>query len=237
VPGVSNDDLDFATIVTPDADPAERSGMLDVLEHFSRTRTISMRGHDPPLVSARRHPLSSHTQVAAPRVGAVGRARDVGGAAAGTLSGRAGVRGDLRRRGREWAPVHRFCEREALPCLFPNVQLPIVAEGDFYPLYFSRGVLLEADLIRTELGLSARATGQARARASGLSPGGVTSVNRRAHAHAGTKDSTHAADWIDRPLPAGLPREATCGRRWAQYERAIPSCCGCAAGDLRELPV
>src|SRR5258708_27501789 len=62
--------------------------------------------------------------------------------------------------GREWAPVHRFCEREKVPCLFPNVQLPVVAEGNFYPIYYSRGVLLEADLIRAELSLSSHATGQ-----------------------------------------------------------------------------
>jgi hypothetical protein len=30
----------------------------------------------------------------------------------------------------------------------PNIDLPVVAEGDFYPVYFSRGVLLEADLVR-----------------------------------------------------------------------------------------
>jgi hypothetical protein len=49
--------------------------------------------------------------------------------------------------GRTWAPVHRFCEAESLPCLFPNVDLPVVAEDDFYPLYFSKGVLLEAQLL------------------------------------------------------------------------------------------
>jgi hypothetical protein len=49
--------------------------------------------------------------------------------------------------GSNWAPVHEFCEQQAVPCLFPNVEVPVVAERDFYPVYFSRGVLLEADLI------------------------------------------------------------------------------------------
>jgi hypothetical protein len=53
--------------------------------------------------------------------------------------------------GRNWAPVHRFCEHESLPCLFPNVDLPVVAERDFYTLYFSKGVLLESDLIAHQL--------------------------------------------------------------------------------------
>ncbi len=48
--------------------------------------------------------------------------------------------------GSNWAPIHHFCEREAIPCLLPNVDLPVVAEGDFYPVYFSKGVVLEAQL-------------------------------------------------------------------------------------------
>ena len=34
-----------------------------------------------------------------------------------------------------------------MPCLFPNVEAPPAsADDDFYTLYFSRGVLLEAGL-------------------------------------------------------------------------------------------
>jgi len=55
--------------------------------------------------------------------------------------------------GSNWAPVHEFCEQSAIPCLFPNVEVPVIAERDFYPMYFSKGVLLEAQLIaRTILG-------------------------------------------------------------------------------------
>jgi hypothetical protein len=49
--------------------------------------------------------------------------------------------------GSNWTPVHEFCEHEALPCLFPNVEVPVVANRDFYSLYFSEGVLLEAAMI------------------------------------------------------------------------------------------
>jgi hypothetical protein len=53
--------------------------------------------------------------------------------------------------GKTWAPVHHFCEAEALPCLFPNVDLPVDSESDFDDLYFSKGVLLEAQLIARDL--------------------------------------------------------------------------------------
>jgi hypothetical protein len=54
--------------------------------------------------------------------------------------------------GKSWAPVHAFCERAALPCLFPNVEAPPEgADQDFYSVYFSRGLLLEAGLIGKHL--------------------------------------------------------------------------------------
>jgi hypothetical protein len=43
--------------------------------------------------------------------------------------------------------VQEFCEEERLPCLFPNVEAPAGSASDFYRVYFSRGVLLEAQLI------------------------------------------------------------------------------------------
>jgi hypothetical protein len=53
--------------------------------------------------------------------------------------------------GRTWEPVHRFCEEASLPCLFPNLDLPVVAEADFDNLYLSQGVLLEARLMSGKL--------------------------------------------------------------------------------------
>lgn len=47
--------------------------------------------------------------------------------------------------GAEWHPVHEFCERERIPCLFPNVDVPGNGlKEDVYSFYFSGGVLLEA---------------------------------------------------------------------------------------------
>jgi hypothetical protein len=50
-----------------------------------------------------------------------------------------------------WAPVHGFCEARQLPCWFPLTDLPPVRSGDFYSVYFSRGVLLEADVLARHL--------------------------------------------------------------------------------------
>lgn len=198
VPGVTHDELSFATIITPDADPAERDGMLDVLRHFFASKNHFERGHDPPLVSHHRirYRVTYQWQLhvwelkGAPdtweeQLRAHLRSEPVFAVISGI-----GGRGD-------WMPVHRFCQHAALPCLFPNLRLPVVAEGDFYPVYFSRGVLLEADLIRTQL------------RAAAHAPGRVLQVYRRGDiGEAAARALRHAAggeiaDWVDRPLPAG----------------------------------
>jgi cytochrome c553 len=49
-----------------------------------------------------------------------------------------------------WEPVHNFCETNHIPCWFPSVPLPVTSQS-FYGLYFSKGVLLEADVLAQTL--------------------------------------------------------------------------------------
>jgi hypothetical protein len=151
VPGVTTSILHFATIITPDADPVKRKGMLDVLNNFFIDKDSYSRAETPRLRSAHRMMFKS------PRRWML-HVWELTGAPASwdnqlhehlkqepvfaVISGLGG---------KTWAPVHQFCEAAALPCLFPNVDLPVVAEHDFYSLYFSKGVLLEAGLIERRL--------------------------------------------------------------------------------------
>ena len=50
-----------------------------------------------------------------------------------------------------WRPVSDFCEQQEIPCLFPGTDSPLARDGDFHTLYFSRGLVLEADLIAAHL--------------------------------------------------------------------------------------
>jgi hypothetical protein len=162
VPGVTPSVLHFATIITPDADPVKRRGMLDVLNHFFADKDAFTRAETPRLRSSHRMMFKS------PRRWQLHVWELTG--AADTWEKQ--LREDLVKEpvfavisglgGKNWAPVHRFCERAALPCLFPNVDLPVVAEHDFYSLYFSRGVLLEADLIARRLAAEDRSAGPRR---------------------------------------------------------------------------
>src|SRR5256885_7584268 len=152
VPGVTDTVLHFATISTPDADPLKRRGMLDVLEQFfvqknlfplkpsPRMLTSGKTQYSKSMYMANRHWQLHVWELTGPA--ASWRAQLDKHLAAepvyAVLSGLAGS---------NWAPVHEFCEQNAVPCLFPNVEVPVVAERDFYSLYFSKGVLLESDLI------------------------------------------------------------------------------------------
>jgi hypothetical protein len=140
VPGAMNNMLQFATIVTPDADPVKRDAMLDVLNHFFGIK-------NPPSQSNRRiqrrwqlrvWELKGSPDTWEGQLQQNYRAEPVFAVISGIGA-------------RTWEPVHRFCESKSLPCLLPNVDLPVVAEGDNYPVYFSRGVLLEADVIANRL--------------------------------------------------------------------------------------
>ena len=46
-----------------------------------------------------------------------------------------------------WQPVHAFCEGVGLPCVFPDVDYPVDTARAITPLYFSRGVALEAEVL------------------------------------------------------------------------------------------
>lgn len=152
VPGSDNQTLQFATIVTPDADSVERDAMLEVMRHFFTAKNSFWLGPAPPVQTHRRidfrvvrrwnlhvWELSGAPDSWEQQLHEKLRAEPVFAVISGI--GRS-----------TWEPVHRFCESEAIPCLLPNVDLPVVSESDFYPVYFSRGVLLEADLIAQELG-------------------------------------------------------------------------------------
>ena len=53
--------------------------------------------------------------------------------------------------GSQWQPVHGFCERTGVPCLFPHVEAPVTEAAGFYPLYLGKGALLEAGLVARDV--------------------------------------------------------------------------------------
>jgi len=157
-PGVTDTVLHFATIVTPDADPVKRTGMLSVIEQYFKDKNDKAFLIGP---SARMHPsgrtMYSKSMFMVPRRWQLhvwqlsGPASTWEQQLAGFMAREPVFAVISGLGGRDWTPVHRFCEREQVPCLFPNVEVPVDADQDFYSVYFSKGVLLEAELIAGKL--------------------------------------------------------------------------------------
>ncbi len=151
VPGVTDELLHFATIITPDAPPVQRKAMLQVMERFFADKNEFIRGGRRPMQASREieYRVSRRWQLHVWELN--GPPEDWERQLQAHLAAEPVFAVISGLGGRTWAPVHRFCEKAALPCLMPNVELPVVAEGDFYPVYFSRGVLLEADLMAARI--------------------------------------------------------------------------------------
>ncbi len=151
-PGVTEDVLHFATIITPDADPVARDAMLEVMHKFISDKNEFQHGGARPIQSnsrAIKYRIKRRWQLHVWKLSGAPKSwqqqlhdKLIAEPVFAVISGVAG---------KTWEPVHRFCEQEALPCLFPNVELPVVAEKDFYSVYFSRAGLLEASLIAHHL--------------------------------------------------------------------------------------
>lgn len=151
-PGVTSRELHFATIITPDADPVKRLGLLAVMkQYFVDKNNAAARTKAPTLYSShammfrveRRWQLHVWELSGAPATWEAQLRRHLAAEPVfAVLSGLGGA---------NWGPVAKFCEEQSLPCLFPNVEAPTGRDSDFYSVYFSRGVLLEAQLIAREL--------------------------------------------------------------------------------------
>ena len=211
-PGVSTSVLHFATIITPDADPVKRRGMLAVMnQYFTDKNNAAARTKAPTLYSShtmmfrveRRWQLHVWELTGAPATWEAQLRKYLASQPVfAVISGLGGS---------NWEPVHRFCEARSLPCLFPNVEAPVGHDSDFYSVYFSRGVLLEAQLLARELAetrepihtlvqvFRAGDVGEQAARMlqAARTDAGQRVVNRVLKAHAASKDLAAALREVD----------------------------------------
>jgi hypothetical protein len=152
VPGVTDTVLHLATIITPDADPIKRGAMLNVLEHYFADKNALQMGPVPTLRASRKMMFMVHRRWQLHVWELTGPATTWAQQLKRHLADEPVLAIVSGLGGSTWEPVQAFCENEAVPCLFPNVEVPPV-DGDhsFYSLYFSKGLLLEADLMATRI--------------------------------------------------------------------------------------
>lgn len=146
-PGVTEDAVHFATVIQPGTDPVQRQALIDVLQAFIRDRNLGMR------VEARREAaglvrlkrtyrqwvlhvwdLQGASDTWAGQLQAYNAAQPVFAMVSGLGSA-------------SWRPIHEFSERFEVPCIFPQVDMPVLADHDFYTVYLSKGMTLQAQAL------------------------------------------------------------------------------------------
>jgi hypothetical protein len=151
MPGLREGTLQLATIVTADADPVVRVAMLQVLNQFIQERNARQTaGVQAPLGSDAMRFRATRRWVL--NVWELKGDASTWEKQLDDYFRRGPVFAVISGLGRTtWGPVDRFCERRAIPCVLPNVDLPGSASGSYFSIYFSQGVLLEARLIADRL--------------------------------------------------------------------------------------
>lgn len=146
-PGVTEDAVHFATVIQPGTDPGQRQALIDVLQKFIQDRNLGL------LVEARRE-ASGLVRLKRTYRKWVLHVWDLQGAGdtwAGQLEAYNAAQpvfamvsglGNA-----SWRPIHEFSEHFEVPCIFPQVDVPVLAEHDFYTVYLSRGMTLEAQAL------------------------------------------------------------------------------------------
>jgi mono/diheme cytochrome c family protein len=153
-PGADDKEIRFATVVTDDVPPDVRDAVLEVLQTYvdeknRQTRLESQRPNRGTTPASRlptlfREWVLDVWTLSGPSEG-WGAQLEERYRAAPVFAMLGGLSG------RSWNPIGRFCEDHEIPCLFPATDLPDAEASDFYTLYFSRGLALEADLIARDL--------------------------------------------------------------------------------------
>jgi mono/diheme cytochrome c family protein len=153
-PGVTESTIHLATVVTPDVAPTRRAAFLGVLEAFVRDRNSASRLEDERKVRSgweKRREYQAYRRLALHVWELAGppsswRAQlEERYRAEPVFALLSGIGDD------DWRAVHEFCEANEIPCLFPITDLPVISEGDYYTIYFSRGLTLQAEALAAHL--------------------------------------------------------------------------------------
>jgi len=153
-PGVTETDIHFATIITDDVEPAARKALLDVMQTFieqknTETRYESKRASSGPwhkdwVFKPYRKWVMHTWELSGPPSG-WGEQLETQYAGQPVFAVLNGLTDG------SWEPVHQFCEANELPCLFPTTNLPVVDREDFYNVYLSKGITMEAEAMAQNL--------------------------------------------------------------------------------------
>jgi hypothetical protein len=149
-PGVGDSVINFATIITPDVDSRHRQALIDMMNAVIVQRNSAWQPGvrhmrtGPELVPRterawvlRIWELTGKPETWRQQLDQYYQREPVFAFLSGVSDS-------------TWEPVHEFCQERHIPCLFPSVPVP-GQKQDYFSFYFSRGVMLEADVMAKHL--------------------------------------------------------------------------------------
>ncbi|NTV96129.1 MAG: c-type cytochrome, partial [Thiobacillus sp.] len=151
-PGVTDEDIHLATVIQPGVPEARRRAMLAVIEAFVRDKNAGVRSEESRRrVGAMRMYRAYRKWVlhvwqldGPPATWAAQLERRYAEQPVFALVAGIGAA--------SWQPIHDFSARFEVPCILPLTDLPAASADNFYTIYFSRGIALEADALARYLG-------------------------------------------------------------------------------------
>jgi hypothetical protein len=147
-PGVTEETIHFATIVTEGVSPRDRHAMLSVLQTYINDRNAQTRRQvkrskgvvyfnwqkDTAYRFLKLHvwDLKGPSDTWTEQLESFYSAEPVFAILGGITEG-------------DWAPMHQFSEKNNIPCIFPLTELPVISSTDWNTLYFSKGYYQEGE--------------------------------------------------------------------------------------------
>ena len=150
-PGVTEDEIRFATILTDDMSPSDRDALLLPMKAYINdewnARLSVLAEKSSAVWYVKNKPVSGKTYLKASldvwelkgppdtwgkQLDAFYAQKPVFAILGGIAPGK-------------WTPIHDFCEKNKIPALFPFTGLPVISEADWYTLYFSKGYYQEGE--------------------------------------------------------------------------------------------
>lgn len=150
-PGVTADSIHFATVIAPGVGQKKKDAFIAMINAMVRIKNSSTRPGrrymttpaEMMLKSGRRWTIDVWELTGAPETWDAQLSRfNSEQPAFAIVSGLSET---------SWEPVGNFCQHEHIPCLFPSLGISPGGEEQYYSVYFSRGTMLEADVLNTYL--------------------------------------------------------------------------------------
>lgn len=146
-PGVSEDQVHFATVFQPDTDAAQRRAVVEVVQTIFRDRNLSQRSEQRRERAGQVHLGRTYREWMLD-VWELQGASDSWGAQLEAHNHQQPVFALVSGLGSSsWRPIHEFSERFEVPCILPQTEVPELNEPDFYTVYLSKGMTLEAQAL------------------------------------------------------------------------------------------